>query len=185
MAKVQYVTPIGTARFVHLAKPDTKFDADGVYNCQLILDEEGFADFKAALDKFVDAQTWKNKKKINLPFEELEEDGQYAIRSKSLYRVPLFDSKNRKIFDTRKDDPENYPRIGSGSKLRLAVTFNAYSNKGEGVSLFLNMVQVIDLVEYGGASPFGVEDDGYEGEESTGGFPTEGEAESTDEALDI
>lgn len=179
MAKVQYITPIGTARYVHLAQPDTKFDAEGVFNCQLILDAEGFAHFKKALDAFIDSQTWKNKKKLNMPFEELDDDAGWAIKTKSQYRVPLFDSKNRKVFDTRKDDPEDYPRVGSGSKLRLAVTFNAYSNKGEGVSLFLNSVQVIDLVEYGGGSPFDEVEGGFEAEEaeSESGFPEDGALE--------
>ena len=36
--RTKYTTSVGVARYPHLSEPDTKFDEDGVYTTQLILD---------------------------------------------------------------------------------------------------------------------------------------------------
>ena len=38
----QLTTPIGTAMYPKLITPDTKFNADGVYSCKLILSKDDF-----------------------------------------------------------------------------------------------------------------------------------------------
>lgn len=71
------------------------------------------------------------------------------------YRPPVFDAKNRKV-------PEDV-KIGGGSRIRLDLALNTYEDKnGGGVNLYINGVQLLDLVEKGvGKSNFD-EADGYE-----------------------
>ncbi len=81
-------------------------------------------------------------------------------------RIDVFDAKGKKL------KAEQVPQIGGGSRLKVAATMKPYymaAHDTVGVTLYLNAVQILDLVSFGGnrdasAYGFGAED-GYEAED--------------------
>jgi hypothetical protein len=118
-------------------------------------------------------------KKPKLPFKketEKNKDGERVETGAILltassgvkYRPPLFDAKNTKLPDG--------VALGGGSKIRLNLSINAYeiSAENSGINLYINAVQVLDLVEKGtGKSPF-EEDEGFTFEEGDSASPFKG-----------
>lgn len=187
--RVRLTSPIGVAKFPYLTTPDTKFKAEGEYSVNLILDPEECADFLADLDALADEAVEKAKQDLiekkkkayakavvraNPYRPELDQDGnetgmiEVRFKSKASFqrkdgtvvniRPRLFDAKGAQV------DPSKVT-IYSGSVLRVNFTPNPYyvaSLKSAGVSLLLNAVQILELVEYGGGS---AEDFGFEVEE--------------------
>lgn len=108
-----------------------------------------------------------------------EETGNVVILAKTnaTYKTKKGETKERRIdfFDARGKKMKAAPQIGGGSTLKLGVTMRPYvvdSSNQVGVTFYLNAVQVIDLVTYGGrdASAYGFgEEDGYEYEEDEEG----------------
>lgn len=81
-------------------------------------------------------------------------------------RIDFFDAKGKKM------TADQVPSIGGGSRLKVAATMKAYymaAHDTVGVTFYLNAVQVIDLVSFGGsrdASAYGFgEEEGYEAED--------------------
>ena len=153
MAKKSITSPKGTASYPWLTKPDTKFSAEGVYKTGLTVkgkDAQAFQeDIKAA---FIDEFGQSKLAKAHLPWKE-EEDGSVTFNFKSKMKPRLFDSKGQAI--------TNDPAVSGGSVIKVSCAFGPY-NKGAnmGVALYLNAVQIIELVEYS-SSPFGEEEGGY------------------------
>lgn len=104
-----------------------------------------------------------------------EETGKVIILAKTnaTYTDRKGNTKERRLdfFDARGRKMKTAPTIGGGSTLKLGVTMRPYvvdSSGQVGVTFYLNAVQVIDLVSYGGrdASAYGFgEEDGYEYDE--------------------
>lgn len=214
-AKLSIILPEGTAIYPKLNKPDTKFDAEGVYESKQRLDydaEGGMIGRKGAtLEEILDAMAKlrdqfveekraelaskpdpKSKKKAreitvrDIGEPDLDDDGnetgKLILKAKmkasgtakdgSRYtRQPkLFDAKNKPL-DIKKT------QIWGGSTLKIACTavpYYAANDNVVGVTLYLEAVQVIDLVSGGGrdASAFGFgETDGYVGEEQSDDAP--------------
>lgn len=159
----KYVTPKGSAGYPKLIKPDTKFNAEGVYSTRLTMSKK---DAQPFIDKIEEAYTEefgaKALPKANFPFKE--EDGQITFKFKSKQKPKLFDAKGTPI---KVADELN---IGSGTVMKVsgAISCKAVSGKNY-ATLYMNAVQIIDLVEYS-SSPFDVEEGGYtvdEPEEAT------------------
>lgn len=159
----KYVTPKGSAGYPKLLKPDTKFNAEGVYSTRLTMSKK---DAQPFIDKIEEAYTEefgaKALPKANFPFKE--EDGQITFKFKSKQKPKLFDAKGTPI---KVADELN---IGSGTVMKVsgAISCKAVSGKNY-ATLYMNAVQIIDLVEYS-SSPFDVEEGGYtvdEPEEAT------------------
>lgn len=159
----KYVTPKGSAGYPKLIKPDTKFNAEGVYSTSLTMSKK---DAQPFIDKIEEAYTEefgaKALPKANFPFKE--EDGQITFKFKSKQKPKLFDAKGTPI---KVADELN---IGSGTVMKVsgAISCKAVSGKNY-ATLYMNAVQIIDLVEYS-SSPFDVEEGGYtvdEPEEAT------------------
>ena len=76
-----------------------------------------------------------------------------------------FKSKNRpKLYDSTGTIIKNFEElnIGSGSTLKVAGNISCRAVSGKNyATLYMNAVQLINLVEYGG-SPFGEEEGGFE-----------------------
>jgi hypothetical protein len=163
-----FITAPGKAFFPHLDHPDTDFGG-AKYKTGLILDEEGFAPFKKALDAFVKENWKKPKQKPKLPYKKQSEEhgGGYLITPASNYRPAILNAKNGYLYNARNEaDKDKELFIGGGSILRCAIGFNVYDT---GINLYLYQVQVIKLVEFiPGGSAFGEapveeEDDDEEG----------------------
>jgi len=184
-------TPSGTARYPWLVEPNTRFNEDGVFQCDLIVSEKDGKAFektiKKALKSYHDEELRKSgKSKLRLadlpcrPFDDEEDeygDSPWFIRAKleAQYvtkagktvknRVVQFDSKNNVINE----------QVGSGSVLKMAVVpyFWNVASKGIGVTLKLQAVQVIELQSYNAPSQATAEGFGFTTEEQ--GYVSDGE----------
>jgi len=151
--KNTFVTPKGTAAYPWLTKADTKFSAEGVYKTGLVLDTKTAKVFQDEIKAaFVEEFGQSKLAKAHLPWKE-NEDGTVMFNFKSKMKPRLYDSKGQAI--------TNDPAVSGGSVIKVSGAFGPY-NKGVnmGVALYLNAVQIIDLVEYS-SSPFGEEEGGY------------------------
>lgn len=189
--KKQIVTPIGEALYPHLHEPDYKFDDSGVYQTRLILSEADYNTVKEQYDEIYEAayksECDKAGKKLKLndssPFREGEE-GLYVLakqpaqkntRAHGLikFNIKGFNAQGKLI---------QMPRVGTGSKLRLALEPKPWVVNGKfGVSLRLRSVQIIELVEYGNESVFDEVEGGFSGGEE---FTTELHDEETSSQKD-
>jgi hypothetical protein len=153
-AKKSLITPKGVANYPWLNKPDTKFGKTE-FKCGLVFESVTAA--KPVIDaaKEVFAEEFGPKAKAKLPLEK-QEDGTVLLRTHSKSKPPLMDIKGNEVKATVK--------LGGGSVVKLGITLQAYDNGGKkGVTAYLNGVQIIKLVEYGGGTPqFGSAEDEVE-----------------------
>ena len=187
----QHFTPAGVSVWPHLHKPDTKFDADGVYKTDLVLDgdDERTQQLMEMIDHKVqeavehfreEATTAAAKKKIiaaDPPYrmeedEEGNETGRVVFRFKSKASGKKKDGgrweRKLALFDAKRNPLESVP-IYNGSILKINFSFSdpwkMDSTKQAGVTLRINAVQVIELKNGGatdGADYGFAEEDGYE-----------------------
>lgn len=176
---VAVTTPKGIAQYPWLNEPDTKFNTDGDYKTNLILEDT--PEVRTMLTKLEQIREdfiaeWqsdprnKGKKFMEADLFDENEDGTITLKMKAKARIttregqtvetkiPLFDAKNKLIFD----------KIGSGSTIRVnfqPIPYYMASTKMMGISYRIKAVQVIDLKMWDGdgdASKYGfVEEDGY------------------------
>lgn len=154
MSKSQVVTPKGTAQWPWLINPDTKFDDQGKYKTDILFSKNDAKDLMAKCKElFTDEFGEKGLKSAKWPFTVDEETGGVRFRAKSSNKPALFDSQGQVI--------KNDLNVGTGSTIKVAGVLSTYSAGGNtGVTMYLNAVQVIDLVEFG-SNAFGAEDGGY------------------------
>ena len=150
---VRFTTEVGTAKWPHLNKPDTKFNKEGDYKVSLVLDEEGAkkiqSEMRTVLDEFI-------AKMSPLPVrDEVDDSGNPTGNSEIKFKLKavgggrggetwqqrpiLIDAKRKPMTET----------IGGGSKIRIGCEIVPYSTAatGTGITLRLKAVQVIELVE--------------------------------------
>jgi|FLMP01.1.fsa_nt_emb hypothetical protein len=172
-------TMVGTARYPHVNKPNTTFDPDGAYSCDIVVTEGEAKEFTSQMtairDQAHEMEEKKTGKKIRVcdafPVKQTE-DGQWIIRSKQKaksknsrtgevyeFNIKLFDAQGKAC------DVE----VGGGSKVKMAIKpYTWYSpSLGFGISLQLKALQIIELVapsaSGAGASSFGftAEEEGF------------------------
>lgn len=197
-------TPKAPAIWPKLNEPDTKYDADGVYEVKLAFagDDAGFLAMKAKIEGVIDAEFDKKVK-------ELTEDGKAAV-AKKLSKVYPFNpeededgeetgrvilkfkmkasgvskktgkpwKRSPDIFNARGNLLKHPPAIGGGSILKVSFDPMGYYNakdKQVGCSLRLEGVQVIELVTYGSR------DAGSHGFGAEDGYDGEGESPMEDQ----
>ena len=157
-------TPKVKLKWPFLQSPDDRFNKDKpVYRVDLIFDpkDPGHKTFLNQRYKEYDAIEGSNQ-----PFyyEEKDEEtghktGMIGIKAKSVFAPKLFDSKSQLV------DVEL--NVGNGTTARAALVVNPYYGIAgkTGMNFYLQAVQIIDLVEYKGASAdfYGFEEEeGYE-----------------------
>lgn len=192
-AVARVVTPAGRASYPYLVEPDTKFDAEGKYKVDLVLDGDApetqafVASIRKALDDWK-ADAAKEGRKItqwnDLPIkEETNENGEptgnIIVRTaraasgtsrktgqKWEKPLPLFDEDLR----------EHKGGVGPGSIIKVSADLLKYqsSNKG-GVRLSLAGVQVLKAMG-GGDDP---ESLGFGTPDHAGFTPEDGSATGT------
>lgn len=182
----KFLTPLATAIYPHLTKPDTKFNSDGDYKCDVKLPREEAQPLIDQLEKIRD-EFWNElvagDKKIARQFskesvyhDELDDDGNETglVIFKTKMRARVTSKTTGKVYESRPrlfDAANNIfspATVYGGSKVRVAGEVKPYkmdSTKKVGVSLRLKAVQIIELVEGGGASAdsygFGTVEGGY------------------------
>lgn len=205
------VSPKGTAVWPKLNAPDTQFKEEGEYGVKLAVDpskdpkvQPWLDDLQARFDTYLDevkaevGPVKAKKIKPNDPFTpELDEAGEETgrILVKFGMAASFKDKKTGQpktmkpaLFDARGNPLVNPPQIGNGSVLRVSYTVGSYNTpQATGIKLYLNAVQVIELVEFGGGGDakgygFDVEEDGFQTEASKNGFDAadDGEEQSED-----
>ncbi|MCB9178987.1 MAG: hypothetical protein H6590_06155 [Flavobacteriales bacterium] len=205
-----YTTPKVTLGFCSIREPDTKFanEADpndkGVYKAKLRMPKDApetkaFIDqIQGVFDQFLVEEKAKKGKtpKVHedgipwqdeLDRETEEPTGNILVSCKLKARVVtksgrVFDQRV-KVFDAKGKLIPDVPNIGPGSTVRVSGSINCWNPNKAGVTLWLEAIQLIDLVErngdkdaegYGFGAEDGYEDDG--GGEDTGGFPVDPDA---------
>ena len=179
--RTKYTTSVGVARYPHLSEPDTKFDEDGVYTTQLILDSSDAEELenliesaKNELAEEIRSQKPNTKFKEGAsPVQDHDEDSnkrvvKFKLKAKGGKGSETWDQKPA-LFDSKAKPMKSDEIIGGGSKIKVACEIIPYHTAlaGLGVSLRLKAVQVIDLVEFTGktgdatAHGFG-EEEGYD-----------------------
>lgn len=172
MAKPNFVSPKGTAAYAWLTKADTKFNPEGVYKTSLVVPiKEAEPFIEAIKNAYVEELGSKKLAKANLSHEVNEEEGTVTFKFKSKQKPKLFDSKGKPITADIS--------VGNGSKIKVAGGFGPYDKGANtGVALYLNSVQIIDLVEWTGSSVFGEEEGGFVATEAA-------ESDSSDDSSDF
>jgi len=136
--KIPFTTPKGIAKYPHITERDTGHQySSGKYDTQLILSKADAEPLMAQL-KALAKSDLPSLKDPKMPFK-IDEDGNVIIKAKSEYQPVLIDARGKKM--------EKVPaglRIRGGSVLRLAGAVNVYD---KGISLWLNQVQILELVE--------------------------------------
>lgn len=159
MAKLKNaVTPKGVLSWPYIAKPDTRYNPEGVYKTSIVVSAAEAAPLmELCKTQFVEEYGQAKLAKANMPFEVNEESGEVTFKFKSKRQPTVYDAKGKVI--------KNVPQISSGTIAKVATAINPYATGiNVGVSLYLNDVQVIELVEYGKGNVFGAEE-GYEYED--------------------
>lgn len=154
MSKAKFVTPKGSAVWPWLSNPDTRYNAEGVYKTDLMVPkDQAQAIMAKAKEIFVEEYGDKALPKAKWPFEIDEESGGVRIRAKSAKKPVLYDAAGSVI----KEDLN----VGNGSGIKVSGVMSTYNAGGNtGVTMYLNAVQIIDLVEFGGTA-FEPVEDGY------------------------
>ena len=161
MAK-NLTTPVGTAQYPRLNTPDTTFNENGEYRCNLIVSEQDALAFKKQLQPLYDEAyqkecviKGKNDLKKADAFPVLQKDGEWIIKAKQKAKVVTRDGKpielNVGLFDSQGKPHPADDIIGGGSKLKLAVKPHFWFVQavgGFGVTLQLVAAQIIELNEY-------------------------------------
>lgn len=166
----KYVSPKGTAGYPKLTRPDTKFKAEGEYSTALSMDKKTAQPLMEQIkEAFVEEFGAKAEPKANYPFKE--EDGQVTFKFKSKNKPKIYDSHGKPIKAT---DELN---IGSGSTLKVAGAISCRQVSGKYyATLYMNQVQVINLVEFS-SSPFGQEEGDFTAEDAAPAVSSESDEE--------
>lgn len=178
MAIQNYVTCKGKAIYPHLRTPDMFEGNDLGFTIRLmpsVEDAQKFEEFLLReLDKAAALPEFAGKR-LNAPnaligmSETKEGDTVFKFKTKSSYRTKSGDIMNRvvPIYDSQgKPLPKNVD-IGHGSIVKVAFSIQPYykTKNIRGLTLYLNAVQVLELVERGDGDAasfgFGAEEGGY------------------------
>jgi hypothetical protein len=171
---VKYTTPVATAVWPKLDKPDVftpkKGEAKVRYKINLEFEPEVAAQVKSDIEALIAKNKLDVGKNQNSPWQSVKDKDGKETGEFTLYafsgadrKPPVFDAKNRKLPDG--------VAVGGGSQVKVNVTINAYDGFGGGYNLYINAVQVVELVEKGGASSPFEATDGYKFEAEDEGFP--------------
>lgn len=195
------VTPRGTALWPHLSTPDTRFNEAGEYKVTLVVAEAAAQKFIAGLDKladeaFEDAKSKCKPAKIktllkHVPYEmECDEEGNETgnvlikFKSKASYENKKGETVSMKptLVDGKGKVITKKLNIGNGSEIVINCSpkgFYLAATNQAGVTLYLNGVQILKLVEYGASAEsmgFTAQEDGFDADdvaEATGEAPIE------------
>ncbi|SHJ81927.1 DUF2815 family protein [Propionispora hippei] len=184
MAKANFkrvTSPRGEALYPYLKAPEVYEGEEVGYTIQVKFSKEDtdkvLAILEEELESAKNSSEFKGKRWSKEPRMGFREDQNgdivFKFKTKATIKtkagdivkrtVPVFDAKGKPVDVT----------IGNGSVVRVAFQIVPYwkSSTNNGLSLYLDAVQVIELVEYkggGNASSFGFgEEDGFVGSDAT------------------
>ncbi|QDS19411.1 ssDNA-binding protein [Xanthomonas citri] len=206
-ANKRYVSPAGSAIWPRLNSPDTKYNADGEFSAKLAM-EEADAATQAFIKKLTairdeafeqfKSENPKHKKAALADFwtaevdDEGDETGRVTFNFKMKHKVKA--KKTGKVYtmvptivNAKKEVLKNPPNVGGGSILKVsfeAIPYFAASDKKFGISLRMVGVQIIKLVEFGGASRAADDFDEEDGDDIADGADCPNDDNDSDESND-
>lgn len=180
----RFTTPKGLAQYPALKTPDTKFNPEGDYKVNLVMEDDEktnaiVSKLKAILEDFyenddnVKQAIAKGRKVVTQDIYEKDEEGRIVMKFKQKAVITKKDGSKITV-KIRQFDSKGKPldvNIGRDSVIKVCFSANPYympSTRTCGLSLRLLAVQVISLNEFGdsSASSYGFEEEeGYNGEE--------------------
>lgn len=162
--KERKVTPVGIAKWAHLDKPKEPYKGKGEpkYQIDIVFDSKDAGWQKWGKD-LSDAIKKINGKQSPIK-KELDSNDQPTGKYYATFKTS--DKFQPRIFDKHGKLLEGV-RIGNGSKVRVSYIENAYDSFGGGINLYLNAVQVLELVDFGNwtADNYGFEIEPEQGED--------------------
>tara|TARA_Y100001938_G_C8100050_1_gene441020 strand:- start:6957 stop:7547 length:591 start_codon:yes stop_codon:yes gene_type:complete len=172
----------GKALWAKVFEPDTKFDANGVYSISVLVPETEAQEMCECLDRIVEerlATEVKEKPKLKGSLttrqgyeKATDQDGnetgeiEFKVKLKAKIQGKDGSTYTQKpiVVDAKRTPMNKESLIGNGSTVKVAFEPFAYammSTKQVGVSLRLKGVQVLELVEFGGANSMFEEEEGF------------------------
>ena len=150
------MTPQATLAYAYLTKPDTAFDAAGVFKTDFRLMPDAAKPLLDDMRAVAKEAFGDDAAKIALPYKVDDETGEMTFKVKSKYAPRIVDASGRAV------DAGSMPIIYGGSEARIAGNIQAYNQNGnKGVTLQLAAVQVISLAERQGGADFGAVEGGF------------------------
>ncbi|OQW34838.1 MAG: hypothetical protein A4E20_01290 [Nitrospira sp. SG-bin2] len=200
-----FVTPKGTAKWIRVNEPDTKYKDEGEYKVSLLLGGKEAEQMKtkidAAIKVSVDAAKAANKgkkiKQADAPYRaDVDKEGNETGLTMFNFKAKASGVKKKDnkpwtfrpaVFDAKKTPIPVTVAVWSGSEVKVAYQLKPFGESnysptvGAGVSLALQAVQVIKLVTGQGrdAAAFGFGEE--EGEAVQAGEAPAGGQDTTDE----
>lgn len=178
MSKTSFATPKGEIQWATLTgagKPD--LNGRPKYTIDIVCTPEDAAPVIKQLDDLWEEEKPKGAKAPkSTGYKELE-DGRIKFTLKTDPVYPSGDPKTIKIYNAAAKQVNIEDKIGNGSTGRasgMAAIYDA-GVAARGITLYLDAVQIINLVKYtGGSSAFEADDSGdFDGSEATDGFVAE------------
>lgn len=178
----QIVTPVGTAYYAHLFKPAVFEGKTGDYEINVVFPESYTEKLKGMIDKVLaqakESPEFKGKKFTRplLGYQEKDEDDE-VFKGATVFKFKMKpEGTNRKtgetfkrkvaVFDASKALVKDL-NIGNGTTVKICAIVAPYytSSTVHGVGLYMEAVQIINLVEWTGeksADSYGFEEeDGF------------------------
>lgn len=176
MTNKYFTTPKGVASYPKLIKPDTKFNPEGTYSVALVIPADEADDLISQIEEiFVEEFGPKKLSELQTPYKK-DENGDYIFKFKSSNRPQLFDAAGTAI------NPKAELKLGSGSVLKVKGSIKPIMvQKKYYATLYINAVQVIDLVEFGGAG-FAAEEGSYKADNDNIGDDAQDEPKDSGDA---
>lgn len=185
----------GIAAYPKVDRPDTKFDENGQYSCDIVMPEAEAAPIMKRLSDYQKDKLDKAPSKSgNSMWEPVEDEdgnptGDIKFKIKVKNRISkktgkLWD-RRPKVFDAAGKLIEGETNLGGGSRVKVSCELYDWESGGKnGISLQLQAIQILELVEYTGggadASEYGFgEEEGYVADEGET-FPDHEEDEDED-----
>lgn len=185
----RFTTPKGLAQYPALKTTDTKFNPEGDYKVNLVMEDDEKTNalvqkLEAILEDFyenddnVKQAIAKGRKVVTQDIYEKDEEGRIVMKFKQKAVITKKDG-SRITVKIRQFDSKGKPldvNIGRDSVIKVCFSANPYympSTRTCGLSLRLLAVQVISLNEFGdsSASSYGFEEEeGYTGEEHSDSY---------------
>lgn len=158
--KERFITPVGACKWAHVHHAKAPFKGDTEKGSKYMIDmvfspdDPAWKDWAGALKKKIEAMPSQINKSTGeaipkqMPIKRELDDtdkptGRFYVTFKTgeQFRPGVFDKYGKPIPDT--------VMIGNESKVRVNYCESAYDSFGGGIALYLNAVQVLDLVEFG------------------------------------
>jgi hypothetical protein len=156
MATKYFATPKGIAGYPKLVVPDTKFNADGVYSTKLTLSAEAAKPLIELIEEAFEDEYGAKKLPLLVPPYKADENGDMVFNFKSKNPPNLFDAAGKPV-KPNKDMP-----LGGGSTLKIKGAVGPCLVQGKYyATLWMNAVQIIDMVEYSVGGGFDAVEGGF------------------------